>query len=461
MNQTLPCPNPACTHQFSARELAAASGLRCPRCGTHFQFRAKPTPQPAPATARPASPSAPAKPASLPQRPAAPTRVFRRGWFLFGLLAIMVAGGAYALRSGLFQKAGQSVTALTDSIREDDSTAHGPAHVSRDFNYRFVFPGDAWQMNDRLKVEVKANALAMQRTRPSAWFALAARDYKKSNPDAGKLTDEAVQRLGSYFTAFEWEPKTEIDLAGQKALRLIFQGKVNGKMMSGECCSLAHKGVAYWLTAWTTAEEAQQNAGSIVTEFERLRKGFSLGKDREQWKELRVAHTFKGKKAPYELRDASGPWKEWDDPTSEDSKADLLLIGADPDDARDVSRQAIVAVLLLDKKEPSQAISASQEHVEAHQKETFPETTLESAGDKEDKQDKEVKIGNVLGRVSKLRVKNGETRERFLMLAIVVRDDLDRMIVVQCECDWRRRARWEALFQELLSRFRLGGGDKQ
>jgi hypothetical protein len=54
----LPCPNPACTHQFSASELKGATALKCPRCGTVFQFR-----QAAPPPAKPAAPVAKPAPA--------------------------------------------------------------------------------------------------------------------------------------------------------------------------------------------------------------------------------------------------------------------------------------------------------------------------------------------------------------------------------------------------------------
>lgn len=394
----------------------------------------------------------PQRPRNAPQSRQVKSR--GKGIILFVILALAVGGGAYALRVGLIDKAGRSVRDMQQSLLEDDNDTNARTHVSRDFNYRFVFPSDDWQTNDRLKVEVKANALAMQRNDPFGRFALAVRDYKKANPDAGAMTDEAVRRLSGYFGNFEWEAKEDIELAGRKAQRLVFQGKVVGVMMSGECCFLAHKGVAYWLTAWTTAADAQQNTARVASDFERLRKGFALGKDREQWQEHRVAVTFKGKKHAYEFRDLSGPWKEWDEPTSEDPKADLLLMGADPDDARDITRQSSVALLLLDTKDAANALLAAQTYIEARQKETFPETSWEPA-DAKPSPDTEVKIGDGMGKIAKFHVKNGETRERFLLLAVVTSPQLPAVVAVQCECDWRRRARWEALFVQLLATLRL------
>jgi hypothetical protein len=83
----LPCPNPACTHQFTASELKGATALKCPRCGTVFQFRqgtaaAKPVVkpgasppskrgQPAPAAVKPVSPRPASPPAAVPVVPLA------------------------------------------------------------------------------------------------------------------------------------------------------------------------------------------------------------------------------------------------------------------------------------------------------------------------------------------------------------------------------------------------------
>lgn len=65
----LPCPNPACTHVFSAEQVQNSDLLKCPRCGTQYRFRA-PSASAPPAKATPAKPVAP-KSAS-PPRPDAP-----------------------------------------------------------------------------------------------------------------------------------------------------------------------------------------------------------------------------------------------------------------------------------------------------------------------------------------------------------------------------------------------------
>lgn len=80
MSNTIPCPNPVCTHQFSQSELQAAAQLLCPKCGFRMQGKAsaapaKPmaAPKAAPPTAKPIhvptiapAKAAPTKPAAAP-----------------------------------------------------------------------------------------------------------------------------------------------------------------------------------------------------------------------------------------------------------------------------------------------------------------------------------------------------------------------------------------------------------
>jgi hypothetical protein len=74
MANTIPCPNPVCTHEFALAQLQAAAQLSCPKCGFKMQGKgtAKPTP-PAPAKSAPP----PAKPivAKAKAAPAAQPRI--------------------------------------------------------------------------------------------------------------------------------------------------------------------------------------------------------------------------------------------------------------------------------------------------------------------------------------------------------------------------------------------------
>ena len=79
MASAIPCPNPTCTHQFSAPELQAAAHVLCPKCGFRMQGQGKASaapPKPAPAKPAPAKPAPPAKaPAVKSPAPAKPAPV--------------------------------------------------------------------------------------------------------------------------------------------------------------------------------------------------------------------------------------------------------------------------------------------------------------------------------------------------------------------------------------------------
>jgi hypothetical protein len=155
------------------------------------------------------------------------------------------------------------------------------AHESRDFNYRLILPKSPWDQDTQVRIGLKANLLAMRRTNPTGWFALAARDYKTRNPRDTEAFDEAVSRLDGYFKNLEWEPATDGTLAGRKAGRLIFQGSADGSTMEGECYILIYRGIAYWFITWAPLTDAPQ----LKEEFRQIREGFSLLKEREGWTE--------------------------------------------------------------------------------------------------------------------------------------------------------------------------------
>ena len=53
MANTIPCPNPMCTHSFSMAELQAATQLLCPKCGFRMQGKGSAAPPPAALPAKP------------------------------------------------------------------------------------------------------------------------------------------------------------------------------------------------------------------------------------------------------------------------------------------------------------------------------------------------------------------------------------------------------------------------
>jgi hypothetical protein len=67
MPNILPCPNPACSHAFTAEQLKGVTMLRCPACGMEFRFGGASAGRAAPSTPVARAPAVPlAKPVSAP-----------------------------------------------------------------------------------------------------------------------------------------------------------------------------------------------------------------------------------------------------------------------------------------------------------------------------------------------------------------------------------------------------------
>jgi len=150
-------------------------------------------------------------------------------------------------------------------------------HESKEFKYRFVFPDSAWKQDNTTRLHIKANCLAMRRTNPSAWFGLAAREFRTRTPYKQEVTDEAVKRLEGYFKELEWDHAPDGFLAQQPAWIFVFQGKVDNTLMKGECQILSHNNTVFWFTTWCAA----QDAGALASEWPKIREGFSLLDSRE------------------------------------------------------------------------------------------------------------------------------------------------------------------------------------
>jgi hypothetical protein len=202
-----------------------------------------------------------------------PSAVSWEKWGIFLVAMALVGIGIWVL-----------VVKAIPILREKEKEKPPPpvsAHESRDFNYRLIIPKSPWDQDNQVRIALKANLLAMRRTNPTGWFALAARDYKTRNPRDTEAFDEAVSRLDGYFKNLEWEPATEGTLAGRKAQQLIFQGSADGSTMEGECYILIYRGIAYWFITWAPLADARQ----LKEEFRQIRQGFSLLKEREGWTE--------------------------------------------------------------------------------------------------------------------------------------------------------------------------------
>jgi hypothetical protein len=317
------------------------------------------------------------------------------------------------------------------------------------FNCHFTAPSKSWKRDEFAKPLGIATLLTMQRTNPNGWLALAAQDFKTRAPRDAEVVDDNLQRLSIYFQNLETNYVADEELGDQRVQHLTFQGRVNHVLMAGDCYLLAYKGIVYCLTVWGPAESAM----SSREEFTNLHKGFTLLKEREGWTEEQPKEIdFVGKRASYSLRGIEGLWEEWGQPEKVDPKADLVILAKDRFEDKQVDKMAQVTVLLLEpQKDLPEAVKAARVHVEEQHKQIYPITTMAVMRDGDGAQDRDLPVGNTAGHVVKLHVRNGQVRERFLVLAVVRQPT--QVIAIQCECDWKRRSFWEADFQQVLRTF--------
>jgi hypothetical protein len=436
---------------FDLQTLAGAASLVCPRCGTRFQFRTKssattPLPVAVPVTTEPDELVFPAEPSvvRLPSRRRPSAR--RRGPLAVALVACVVFGGL--LIGGLVWYRSSS---------SEDSTSDEANLMPAESNCRFKMPDGPWKPDDEARVGLRVN-LALRRSKPSSGMALYYRDFKTRLPSDFEMIEEARRCLGSYFKPLEWERKPKEDahqLGGQPALKVEFQGRDPSQVeMSGECYMIVSRGIGYWFFTWCPNDDSDR----LRPEWEALRQGFALLDRREGWKEVPPeTDTLEGASLPYRLSPVKAVWrkvkKDGYDPT-----ADAVLLGRAPSGQQHAATDATVQVLLLPRAgDLPAATKAARAHYLQHQIEAegYPETTLEVFKDKNGvDEDRDTAVGAVEGHITKLHVTNAESRERYVILAIVASHP-EKLIVLVCDCAWQRREMWDPEFTTLLKSFQL------
>jgi hypothetical protein len=323
------------------------------------------------------------------------------------------------------------------------------------YNLRVVLP-ENW-VQDRGEAHENLRALlVLRRSRPQAWLAVLARDYRDRTPREDELREETLRRLQGYFTEhLQTESREEAELAGRPAQRLVFRGDVDQVVMAGECTTFAHQGIAYWLILWAPVHDA----AVAQEEFDDLRRRFSLlGETRPDWKDRAKAQTFHGNQVGCTLTDEEGIWSEWTPATDHDPNADLALYVKEYTRTRGgdkLGRQVATALLLVLKPQPDldAAVRAARVHLEDKQKELGLPTAIEPVADTGPSPEANNLVGKRKGRLDKLQVQVGETQRLFVVHGVIRQPE--RVLVLRCECDWRRRDDWEPRFLRLLDRLRF------
>jgi hypothetical protein len=336
--------------------------------------------------------------------------------------------------------------------KEQSETSNAPENEKG--NFKFVAPTGPWRPN-RDAARDLAVSFVLARQEPSNTLALFYRLYKNRLPSEAEMQDVPLLKLRKYFTSLEWErkPKAEGKLGGQPvAVVLEFQGvDPTGVEMTGEVWAVGWRGIGYWFFTWCPS--TQKETGSA--EWDKLRSGFTLLKNFEGWTETkRESDTTPVEGLPYEINFVKGLWVPDSKPEKWDAKATVVLKGNDPTEVPYAGKAANFRIILLDKA-PSvkDAFEAARKYLQEQQTEEYADTKIEILKDK-DKKDLSgpVKIGEFQGHVAKLRVRNSDSRERYMVLGVV--QGSENSIMLLCDCDYARKDLWEVEFGPAMNGFR-------
>jgi hypothetical protein len=326
-------------------------------------------------------------------------------------------------------------------------------------NFQLRIPGDPWKRDRGVQVRFNVN-LVLSRTAPSNTLGLFFKDYRVRQPSEAEMVDEALGKLRGYFKRLQWEaqPKSNATpLGGRPALRMEFEGDDPEEVpASGECRMMAYRGIGYWFFTWGPAAAKEQ----VSREWGGLRQGFRLLGGREGWQEKPPeTERVQGTRAAYQLAFLKGLWQRVDT-KGYDPRADLVLLGNDPTQKPYAGRAATLQVLVLPPQpDLASAARAAREHLLKRQRdpegEGYPGTKITTVKDRAGADiDRDEKIGGFPGRLSKLRVTNDESRERYVVLGVVNRPE--DVLALVGDCDWNRRDFWDREFMPLLASLRPG-----
>lgn len=455
MSNGFPCPSPGCGHVFTRAEVFGAESVRCPDCGQAFRLRAQkgrrknaapgaPPDGLAPAAAAPEAAVAidPLASIDVGEEVLPPGRRRRRDPFrtlIIGamwVVAIILAVVAYPRLVAMLRHR----PAAGEPSKDDGG--HERGYHSRALNWSLATPPREWKQDVDLLARLGANVV-LRRSGPAAYLAIAARTFKSDPLGEAEVMDEAAERLGHCLLDLESESRGKAEWAGRVGQRFVFQGKMEGEPVSGECYVLADGQVGYWLAAWAPADVVDQVAG----EFEELRQGFTLGNERPVARDK--GQVFQGGSGPYKFREPEGSWHRLPRPADEGSDVDLVLQGADRDAPKDVNRMASIIVRKVKKREDSAAVLGSAvEDLTRRQQKDDPEARIEVMREARGSAALSPGVRWAGGQVVKLRITRGIGGERFVLLGVIPRGD--GVLVVRCECALDRRGAWEHDFQKFL-----------
>jgi hypothetical protein len=471
MSAGFPCPNPICDYIFARDQVKGAAALKCPRCGSTFQFRAAAQSPPLARRVTPVpAPVAPVRqsqaPADFSTGPIVRPHLMRSrhsgGWkagLALGTVLLIVAGMVVGgILFGFF----------SSRQVEEGAVAHDPNVLTlygQVFNkkgreeraFRLVLPRKVWHGDEKLKRVLHA-VVALRRSEPDAWLAVAAEDFGTRMPRDAELLKGGFQRLEGYFgedLQLDEHPEPA-ELAGRSAQRLRFRGMVNNVQWEGECFLLARHGLGYWF--FMAGAPSMDAAKQALAELQQKGKGFQPDDERRGWTELPPRlEQYTG--THFALQAREGVWQSIPNAKDEDSNAELLLRGRDVENKKDNLRSATLLVLELKKTAPDlkTAMKEARAYLEESKKQEgkyiftpVVEKKGEAPPDGTPRQ-----IGNQPGQVLELQMLREGVPIKYILLGVVRTPQ--RLYVFQGEAHWEYHQAWRQDFLDVLRTFRLRG----
>lgn len=471
MSKGVACPNRACPHVFSRAEVLQAETICCPVCGARCRLRAgsEPGRDPRPPERHPlarrrepvlpqpqngrgpsAAPASPpgSTPLTLEFEPAAsdrsPPTPMRTSW---GRIAFWTV---FAILSGLGMLIGY---AWLGGGMEPEHRHEGPTVSFPSYHCRFLKPGRPWMDETGSPARTLRTLVCMRREQPRAWLALWIQETpggESATPDFRKIV---LERLGRYFAkdSLRVDAGERGTVAGNEATRFVFNGQAEDQWLAGECYLLESQQTHYGLMAWAPASEIE----TTQAEFADLRRRFAfLGPMPGRQDAAKNGHRFEAEGQSLSLADEGSVWKPWLPATDFDPLASLALVAKEREAIGIAPANLLVLRLAPEPASLDEAVSRAIAHLEAQQKSIYPQTKVERLP---------LEVGPPADRVIALHIINGENRERYGWLAVLLHGH--QCWVVQGECAWSSRTLWQPRFQALLASLHWGdergtqGGD--
>ncbi len=430
MSNRFRCPMPGCEQWFDANQFPDQTAVTCPNCRTTFALRS-------PHVAAPAIAQEPLAFTSEPSL-AARSAVRRSQSGVWNSYLVLV-GGFFVLVSA-------TVLGIYFANRDGSLAFQNGSNgrfVSSEFSFTFDYPPASWQRAPLLRKEVSANLMAYarleaNRATPTAWFAMAAKDFKDREPRESELRAGIRERL-AFFRNLETEEVAGVRWAGKSAITYQFVGDIQGVFMSGQCSAIHADGIAYWMLLWAPGETINAQVQQDLVD---MRDRFALVP--RNWQPRRLNwQAFRPDGTSYQVTDGEERWAPLDlELTRPDPRVTLVLEATEPvkDGRSFLPRRAqlwLVELEVADNTGLEAGQAFLQSYLEKINQGTGATMTLSplEGGEEMD--------------ILRLRADNSVARKQTTFFVLRALPPGEQHVLAIAQCPWDQRAEWETALLEI------------